>query len=96
MIKVENGVVMMCGTAHGLMSELTGIIRGMLEKGVLDSDSLQLVIDVAKMSDSELDEYLSNASEEAMKMALSKLVNMFGEKDASDIINALIKEGDRQ
>lgn len=66
MIKVENGVIKLNGPAFILETELTIIIRSMLEENILTKSKLDRIVKFATMSEDELNK-MAKENEKSIK-----------------------------
>ena len=64
MIKCDNGFVAIKGTKLDLMSELTTIINYMMEKGVINNDTLNDCVSLACLSKNKIKELALEAIDE--------------------------------
>lgn len=64
MIVVRNGIAKVTGTKVDLMSELTVIVKGMMEAGILDKTDIEMIMQVVGMNDEELDNAIEALNEE--------------------------------
>ena len=67
MIQVNTKAAMFEGTKTELMFELTVLIKGMIEKGVIDKRDLDMIVNTAFMSKEELQDRADDAIDELLK-----------------------------
>ena len=74
MIICSGGKVMLSGGEVELQSELTCVMSKMVKDGLVDKESAQIMMDLAFMSDDELDEAAKEAV--ASMITMSALANV--------------------
>lgn len=67
MIQVNTKVVMFDGSKTELMAELTALIRGFLEKGVIDKKDLDMIVNISFKSQEELCDECNDKIDEMLK-----------------------------
>lgn len=81
MLLSSKGVVQMEGTKVELATELTGLLKGVMDKKVLNEKEIKDCLELALLSD-----------EEVHKRLISEIKKFLGEHKDSDTFNELFKD----
>ena len=81
MLLSSNGVVQMEGTTVEIATELTGLLKGLMDKKVLSEKEIKDCLELALMSD-----------EEVHKRVIAEMKKFLGEHKDSDTFKELFKD----
>lgn len=64
MIKTDNGTVEVSGNRHELFADLGVIIKSLITDGIVSQDKAYLLVDIAPMTEAEVEAYMSGLLKE--------------------------------
>lgn len=83
MIKIDKNGLMVSGQGIELLNELANIFNAFMDKGILNSKELHTIIDIV------CEKKQKNEEQQLASDLLTEAVNLFGEKQASEMFNKL-------